>query len=100
MRDRFGDLIARQLRLFETDNACLLQECDEAERAYDLAAKEEAEERYGDFMDLVETAAEALADIRDQYSWTLGEDTSTDYERAFNRAALKHFPRLALGLDA
>ena len=100
MRGRFDDLIARQLRLFEVDNACLLRECDEAERAYDRAAKDDAEERYGDFLDLVERATEALTDIRDHYSRTLADDIAIDYEQAFNRAVLKQFPRFVLGLDS
>ncbi|MBA3365159.1 MAG: hypothetical protein H0U03_05155 [Actinobacteria bacterium] len=99
MRDRFDELIARQLSLFETDHAQLIRDCDQAERAYDLAAKDEAEERYGDFLDLVETATEALADIRDHYSWTLTRDIAIAYEQAFNRAVLKWFPRFALGLE-
>ena len=94
---RFADLIARQLDLFEADNAALLADCAAAERAYDEAPRDEAEERYGDYLDLVETGTEILAAMRDHFSRALGEPD--DYERAFNRAAGKRFPRFALELE-
>ena len=60
-RRPFRDVIDRQLALFEREHADLLQEIAAAERAYDRSERDEAEERYGDFVDLVETAGEALA---------------------------------------
>ena len=69
-RSRFADVISRQLDLFERDEADLIRQCVEAERAYDRADRDEAEERYGDYVDLVETGTEALADLR----WTLRGD--------------------------
>ena len=51
----FEDLIRRQLDLFEQECAGLIADCDAAERAYDAADRDEAEERYGDYLDLVET---------------------------------------------
>jgi isocitrate dehydrogenase kinase/phosphatase len=95
-RKRFADVIARQLALFEREQRDLIDECVAAERAYDKAARDEAEERYGDYVDLVETAAEILADIRDHFAQTLDEHTAAEYETAFNRAVAKRFPRLAL----
>ena len=97
LRRRFADLIARQLDLFEADNAALLADCAAAERAYDEAPRDEAEERYGDYLDLVETGTEILAAMRDHYSRASAEPD--DYERAFNRAAGKRFPRFALELE-
>jgi hypothetical protein len=47
-RDRFGDLVRRQLDLFDEDEADLLQEAVEAERRYDEADGKDAEEAYGD----------------------------------------------------
>ena len=47
-RNRFGDLVRRQLDLFEEDEADLLQEAETADRAYDEAEREDAEEAYGD----------------------------------------------------
>ena len=97
LRRRFADLIARQLDLFEADNAGLIADCAAAERAYDAAPRDEAEERYGDYLDLVETGTEILAAMRDHYSREAAE--AEDYERAFNRAAAKRFPRFALELE-
>ena len=88
-RRRFAGLVARQLDLFGREEAALLAECERAERAYDGAPREEAEERYGDYMDLVETGTEVLAALRDAYAATLDEDTATEYEAAFNRAVAK-----------
>ena len=97
LRRRFADLIGRQLDLFEADNAGLIADCAAAERAYDEAPRDEAEERYGDYLDLVETGTEILAAMRDHYSREAAE--AEDYERAFNRAAAKRFPRFALELE-
>jgi len=68
LRRRFADVIVRQLDLFEVDNAGLIADCAAAERAYDAAPRDEAEERYGDYLDLVETGTEILAGMRDYYS--------------------------------
>jgi hypothetical protein len=97
LRRRFADLIARQLDLFERENAGLIADCAAAERAYDAAPRDEAEERYGDYLDLVETGTEILAGMRDYYARETAE--ADDYERAFNRAAAKRFPRFALELE-
>ncbi len=100
LRRRFADLIARQLDLFEAESAELISDCAAAERAYDAAPREEAEERYGDYLDLVETGTEILAGMRDHYArTTLDESASADYERSFNHAAAKRFPTFALELE-
>ena len=98
-RGRFADVIARQLDLFARDHAELIRACDEAERAYDRAPREEAEERYGAFVDLVEEGTQALADLRDHFAATLAEGVDEDYEREFNRAVGKRLPRFALELE-
>ena len=97
LRRRFADLIARQLDLFEVENAELIADCAAAERAYDAAPRDEAEGRYGDYLDLVETGTEILAGMRDYYARESAQ--AGDYERAFNRAAAKRFPRFALELE-
>ena len=97
-RRRFADVIARQLDLFERDHAGLLRDCAAAEEAYDRAERDEAEERYGDYLDLVETGAELLAGLRDGFARTLAEDAAAEYELAFNRAVAKAFPRFAVAI--
>ena len=64
-RDRFGELIRRQLDLFVEDEVELLREAEEAERAYDNAEREVAEDAYGDYQLVLEAIADALADLRD-----------------------------------
>ena len=97
-RRRFADVISRQLDLFEHDHAGLLRDCAAAEDAYDRAGRDEAEERYGDYLDLVETGAELLAALRDGFAQTLDEDAGADYELAFNRAVAKRLPRFAVAI--
>lgn len=98
-RRRFADLIARQLDVFATDEAALLVEVREAERAYNRAERDEAEEKYGDYVDVVETATEALADMRDRFARTLGEDAAEQYEAAFNRAVKRRWPPFGLEIE-
>jgi len=98
-RKRFDDVISRQLDLFEREHAGLINDCLEAERSYDRAPRDEAEERYGDYVDLVETGTEALADLRDHYAASLDEDAAEEYERVFNNAVVKRLPRFALEIE-
>ena len=95
-RRPFADLVSRQLDLFAREHAGLIADCEAAERAYDRADRAEAEERYGDYLDLVETGTEQLAALRDNYAATLEEDVAEEYEAAFNRGVLKRFARFAL----
>jgi hypothetical protein len=92
-------VISRQLDLFEREKRGLIDDCKAAERAYDRADRDEAEERYGDYMDLVETGTELLADLRDHFAATLDEDAADEYEAAFNRAVAKRLPRFALEIE-
>jgi hypothetical protein len=98
-RRRFGDVIRRQLELFEQDHRALIDDCVAAERAYDRADRDEAEERYGDYVDLVETGTETLAELRDAFARTLDEETAEEYEAAFNRAVVKRLPRFGLEIE-
>ena len=98
-RDPFRDVIARQLDLFVEDEADLLEECREKFRSYENAPREDAEEAYGDFVDAVETATEALADMRDRFARTLGEDAAETYEGAFNRSVRKRWAELGLEIE-
>ena len=98
-RKRFADVIARQLDLFEREQRMLIEQCVRAERAYDRADRAEAEERYGDYVDLVETGTEILADLRDRFAETLDDATAEEYEETFNRGVAKRFPRFALEIE-
>jgi len=98
-RRRFAEVVSRQLDLFEREHAGLVAECEAAERAYDLAPREEAEERYGDYVDVVEAATEALADMRWRFAATLDEASAEEYEAAFNKAVQKRWPELGLEIE-
>lgn len=98
-RRRFRDLVERQLDLFVREHAGLIRDCEAAEDAYRRAGRDEAEERYGDYMDLVETATEVLAELRDHYAGSLAEETGEEYVEVFNRAVLRRFPRFALEIE-
>lgn len=99
IRGRFADVIRRQLDLFEREEAALIAECEAAERAYDRADRDEAEERYGEYVDLVETGTEVLAGLRDNFASTLDEKAAEDYEEEFNRAVGVRLPRFALEIE-
>ena len=98
-RGRFADVIARQLDLFEREHAELIREAETAEREYDRATRDVAEERYGDYLDVVETGTELLADLRDHFASTLDEDAADEYQAAFNRAVGKRLSRFALEIE-
>jgi hypothetical protein len=98
-RRRFSEVITRQLDLFVRDQLQLLEACDEAERAYERAERDEAEERFGDYQDLVETGTEILADLRDNFASSLDDETAEEYEAEFNRAVAKRLPRFALEIE-
>ena len=98
-RKRFADVVSRQLDLFEREHAGLIADCEAAEQAYNRADRDEAEERYGDYVDLVETGTELLADLRDWYASTIDEAAAEEYQAAFNRAVLKRLPRFALEIE-
>lgn len=96
---RFGELIERQLDLFETDYADLIAECEAAGRAYDDAPREDAEERYAAYLEVVESGREVLVEIRDGYAATLDEAVAREYAEAFNHAVARRLPRFALELE-
>jgi hypothetical protein len=81
------------------DEAALLAECETAERAYDEAGRAEAEERYADYLDLVETGTELLAGLRDGFASTMDEEAAQAYEQEFNRTVAERLPRFALEIE-
>lgn len=99
MAGRFAELIARQLDLFEQQDADFLRRVDEAERAYDHADRDDAEEVYGRFQELVEHGTEALAEMRDAYAGTLDADDAEEYAAEFNQAVVDRLPRFGLEIE-
>jgi hypothetical protein len=99
-RSRFRDLVERQLELFATDEAELLEEAHEADAAWTKADREESEELYGDYQLIVDAIGERLYDVREAYASTLDEDVAEEYRTAFDAAALKRFRRFASFLEA
>ena len=96
-RRRFADVIARQLDVFAEDEANgLLEEVREKKELYDRAGRDEAEEMYGDYVDVIEAVTVALADMRYRFRGTLDEQTGEEYEDAFNRAVKKRWPHFGL----
>src|SRR5919206_2354485 len=98
-RNRFGDLISRQLDLFEREHADVIAEAQARLDAYNRAGRDEAEELYGDYVDAVETGTEILADIRWTYLRTLDGAAAEAYEAEFNRAVAKRLPALGLEIE-
>lgn len=97
-RRRFADLVARQLELFETEHADLLRATDAALAAYNAAGADEAEERFGDYRDLVAEGEEELAALRDAYAETLDDDAGEEYRATFDREVRRRLPRFGLDL--
>lgn len=97
MRGRFSEVIARQLDLFEDQDAEFLRRVEEAERAYDDADSEDAEEVYGRYQELVEHGTEALGEMRDAYAATL--DDADEYVAEFNQTVIDRLPRFGLEIE-
>jgi hypothetical protein len=98
-RARFGEVITRQLDLFVRDHAGVIEEANAKLRLYNGADRGEAEERYGDYLDAVETGTELLADLRDNFAQTLGEADAERYLAEFDRAVVKRLPEYALEIE-
>ena len=98
-RRRFGDVIARQLALFERDHADLIAACVAARRRYDAADRDEAEEHYGEYLDLVAEGTAALADRRNHYAAAMDRAAAEHYTAEFNRAVKRRLAPFALELD-
>jgi hypothetical protein len=96
---QFADLVSRQLDLFAAENAGLVGDVEAALAAYNRAARDEAEERYGDFLDLVETGTDELIELRENYASSLDVDAAEDYRAAFNDAVRRRLPRFGLEVD-
>ena len=92
-RRRFGELIDRQLDLFEQDNTDLFELLEDAEDEYRRAERADAEERFGDLQELLAEGGETLVDLRDTYAETLDDKAADEYAGAFDFAVLRRFPQ-------
>jgi hypothetical protein len=99
-RRRFHDVVKRQLDLFATDEAPLLEEARETDAAWTNAAAVDSEELYGDYQLVVDAIGERLYDLRETYASSLDERTAQDYRAAFDATAVKRFGRLATFLES
>ena len=98
-RGRFGELVERQLDLFATDEADLLEEAEAADDAWSRSPNDETEERFGEYQLIVDALADRLYDVREAYASTLDDETADEYRSAFTRAATKRFRRFAALLE-
>jgi hypothetical protein len=98
-RGRFGELVERQLDLFATDEAELLEEAGAADVSWSRSPTEESEERFGEYQLIVDAVADRLYDVREAYASSLDEEIAEEYRSAFNRAAAKRFRRFAALLE-
>jgi hypothetical protein len=96
---RFGDIIKRQLELFEVDHRAVIEDVETALQKYNQADREDAEARYEEYLDLVETGTEELAALRDNFASAMDEEVAEQYEAEFNRAVAKRLPRFALQIE-
>lgn len=99
MRGRFVDVVERQIALFQAENQGLIRDTEAALAAYDRAPRDEAEERYGDFLDLVETGTDELIELRDNFAAALDGDAYEEYHAVFNKTVRKRLPRFGLEID-
>jgi hypothetical protein len=96
-RGRFREVIERQLALFASEDADVLDAVSDALARYNTAGADDAEELYGDYQLAIEAATDRLGELRDAYARTL--EASDAYVAEFNRAAVKRWPELALTID-
>jgi hypothetical protein len=95
-RTRFGDLIRRQLDMFEEEHGDEIAETAKRLKEYNSGERDDAEELYGDYADSVDWVKEGLEELRDTYQRTLDADAGDEYEREFDRAVAKRWPRFSL----
>lgn len=98
-RKRFGELIKMQLSVFEIDHADRLEALRAALAEYRASDRYDAEERYGDYADEIDWAAEELAEMRDTYAATIDPDLVDQYEQEFSKVVHKRHPAIAVILD-
>jgi hypothetical protein len=99
VRRPFVDLVERQLDLFTSEHAGLIADVETALAAYNRAPRDEAEERYGDFLDLVETGTDELVELRENYASSLDFEAAQDYRSVFNKAVRRSLRRFGLEVE-
>jgi len=92
-RVRFSAVIDSQLELFQREHRDVIEDVGEHLHAYNEASRDEAEELYGDYVDVVDAAIDILADLRDHFARTLDEPER--YVDEFNRAVARRLPEFA-----
>jgi hypothetical protein len=96
---RFSDVIKRQLELFEEDQRAVIEDAETALQKYNEAGADDAEARYEEYLDLVETGTEELAALRDNFARAMDDEAAEQYEAEFNRAVARRLPRFALQIE-
>jgi FMN phosphatase YigB (HAD superfamily) len=96
-RSRFAKLVDSQLDVFLHDRRDLVEDVSERLDAYNRSDRAEAEELYGDYVDAVDNAVDALAEMRDHYARSV--DDPDEYVRAFDRAVARRLPEYAAALQ-
>jgi hypothetical protein len=98
-RRRFTDVVERQLDLFTADHRSEIAELVQALDEHHRATSEDAQERYGDYQDRVDWAAQDLLALRDAYASNLDDDTAAAYSQAFARGVRRRFPALGRAVE-
>jgi len=96
-RSRFGKLVDVQLDVFISDHRDLVDDATARLDAYNRADRSEAEELYGDYVDAIDVAVDALEEMRDHYA--RGVADPDEYVRTFNRAVARRLPAYAAALE-
>ncbi len=96
-RNPFGEIVDAQLELFAREHRDVIEAVHERLAVYNRADRDSAEEAYGDYLDVLETGTEILADMRDHYAATL-EDADA-YLQAFNRGVARRLRPFALEIE-
>ena len=99
-RRPFRDVIDRQLDLFAREHAGLVRELETALEAFRRARPETAEERYADYLELVDDGRDALETMRESYAATLEEGVDDSYRVAFDERAQQRWPTFGFELGA
>ena len=98
-RDRFADVVNRQLDLFELDRGDLIAAAEAALAAYHGADRDDAPAHYERYEDAVEEGQDALLELRDTYAGRLDEDNAEEYRDVFNRRVRKRLPDFGVELE-